>query len=311
MPDIASIIEKGAQNPWLFLPAALLLGALHALEPGHSKSMMAAFIIAVRGTPAQAAVLGLSAAIGHTIVIWALAVAGLWLGDKLILDKAEPWLMVATGLLVVALAVRIFYLLGGGGHAHDHGGHHHDEHDHDHGGHAHTHDHEEHARHSHAHEHHGHGHGHDHGNAPASSTVASTAPASAPAKPHDAHAAAHAADIERRLAGRTVTTWDIAWFGFSAGLLPCPAAFAVLVVCLQLKRAALGLAMVAAFSAGLAITLVGIGIAAAWAARKASESGSGGWLERWGHVLPYASASIVLAVGLFVLGRGLIGLHVI
>src|SRR5690242_15846931 len=46
MPDLAGLIQAGAANPWLYLPAAILLGALHALEPGHSKSMMAAFIIA-------------------------------------------------------------------------------------------------------------------------------------------------------------------------------------------------------------------------------------------------------------------------
>ena len=55
MPDIATVIQNGAANPWLYLPFAVLLGALHALEPGHSKSLMAAFIVAIRGTPAQAA----------------------------------------------------------------------------------------------------------------------------------------------------------------------------------------------------------------------------------------------------------------
>ena len=42
---------------WLFLPAAVLLGALHGLEPGHSKTMMASFIISIRGTVAQAVLL--------------------------------------------------------------------------------------------------------------------------------------------------------------------------------------------------------------------------------------------------------------
>jgi len=42
VPDIARIIQSGGANPWFYLPAALRLGALHALEPGHSKSMMAA-----------------------------------------------------------------------------------------------------------------------------------------------------------------------------------------------------------------------------------------------------------------------------
>ena len=54
-----------------------MLGALHALEPGHSKSLMAAFIIAIRGTIPQAVLLGLSAAVGHTLIVWLLALIGL------------------------------------------------------------------------------------------------------------------------------------------------------------------------------------------------------------------------------------------
>ena len=46
------IFQQGATAAWLYLPTAVLLGALHGLEPGHSKTMMAAFIIAVRGTVA-------------------------------------------------------------------------------------------------------------------------------------------------------------------------------------------------------------------------------------------------------------------
>jgi len=43
---------------------------------------MAAYIVAIRGTAGQAATLGLSAAVGHTIVVWALAVAALGLGER-------------------------------------------------------------------------------------------------------------------------------------------------------------------------------------------------------------------------------------
>ena len=109
MPDLVAVIEAGASNPWIYLPAALVLGALHALEPGHSKSLMAAFIIAIKGTIGDAVLLGLSAAIGHTIVVWAIALIGLTLGDKLILDKAEPWLVLISGVLIVALASRLIW----------------------------------------------------------------------------------------------------------------------------------------------------------------------------------------------------------
>ena len=56
MTDFHTLLAGG--NAWLFIPSAILLGALHGLEPGHSKTMMAAFIVAVRGTVTQAVLLG-------------------------------------------------------------------------------------------------------------------------------------------------------------------------------------------------------------------------------------------------------------
>ena len=75
----------------------------------------------------------------------------------------------------------------------------------------------------------------------------------------DAHAAAHAAELKRQLAKGPVTNADVAWFGFSGGLIPCPAAFAVLLACFHQKAYGLGVVMVAAFSIGLALMLVAIG----------------------------------------------------
>ena len=59
MPTFAELLQQGAAHAWLFVPSAILLGALHGLEPGHSKTMMAAFIIAIRGTMWQAVLLTL------------------------------------------------------------------------------------------------------------------------------------------------------------------------------------------------------------------------------------------------------------
>ncbi|KAA5599489.1 nickel/cobalt efflux transporter [Blastochloris sulfoviridis] len=270
MPDLATVIQAGAANPWLYLPAAVLLGALHALEPGHSKSLMAAFIVAIRGTPAQAVLLGVSAAIGHTIVVWGLAVLGLTLGDALILDRAEPWLVLASGLLVMLLAARLLRSIRRTAHVHEDHGHDHD-HDHHHAGHAHEAD---------AHE------------------------ADAHAHAGDAHAAAHAREIAARFGGeRTVRNWEIAWFGFTGGLLPCPAAIAVLLICLQIKALTLGVAMVAAFSLGLAITLIAIGLVAAWGTRRAAAGWSG--FDRWAGRLPYISGALVMTLGVFITLRGL------
>ncbi|KPL54229.1 hypothetical protein ABB55_20070 [Prosthecomicrobium hirschii] len=302
MPDITTLIQSGAANPWLYLPLAVLLGALHALEPGHSKSMMAAFIIAVRGTPGQAVLLGLSAAFGHTIVVWVIALIGLWLGDRLILDKAEPWLLIASGLLVVALALRIVGLIGTeteGDHGHGSHGHSAHGHGHRHGAHSgsgapdragrdHHHHHDDHHPDS---DHGAHSH-HDH------------PPASDPEAGLDAHAAAHAREIRTRFAGRrSVGTGEILWFGFTGGLLPCPAAIAVLLICLQMRAFTLGIGMVLAFSAGLAATMVTVGVVAAWGAGAARARWAG--MDRWGARLPYLSAGIVLVLGLAMAARGI------
>jgi nickel/cobalt exporter len=76
---LTDIFQQGAAAAWLYLPTAVLLGALHGLEPGHSKTMMAAFIIAVRGTVGQAVLLGLCATLSHTLIVWVVALGGMYL----------------------------------------------------------------------------------------------------------------------------------------------------------------------------------------------------------------------------------------
>lgn len=240
MPDIVEIIRNHAANGWLYLPVAIVLGALHALEPGHAKSLMATYIVAIRGTARQAVILALSAAIGHTIVVWILVVAVFLIGERYIVEQAEPWLMMFSGILVILLAARMLISVGHK-HSHYHGQHHH----HDHGDHS-----------------------HDHG---------------------------HSHSISTR-SDRPISGLEIAWFGFTGGLLPCPAAIAVLLICIQLKAFALGIAMVAAFSIGLALTLVLIGVSVAWGAERAMAR----WpkLNRIAERLPFLSGGLVLAVGI-------------
>jgi nickel/cobalt exporter len=66
---------------------------------------------------------------------------------------------------------------------------------------------------------------------------------------------AHADETRRRFVSRNVTTGQIVMFGLSGGLIPCSAAIAVLVLCLQLHQAWLGVALVLCFNIGLTITL--------------------------------------------------------
>jgi nickel/cobalt exporter len=266
MPDISALIQSGVTNAWLLLPVAVVLGALHALEPGHSKSMMTAFIVAIHGTAPQAVLLALAATVGHTMVVWALAILAWQLQDTTLLEKAEPWLLLVGGLLIVTLALRILSRLGPLADAYRHG----------------------------------HGHDLNHQQAPAHSHDDMN---------EDAHAVAHAAELKQQLAKGSVTNSDVAWFGFTGGLMPCPAAFAVLLACFHQKAYALGVVMVAAFSIGLALTLVAVGLLAAWGARALAARQTG--LDRFSRWAPYASAAIVLVIGLFVTAQGIAALKVV
>lgn len=369
MSDFSALLQQG--NAWLFIPSAILLGALHGLEPGHSKTMMAAFIVAIRGTLGQAVLLGLSATLSHTAVVWAVAMAGLHFGRNWSAEASEPYLQLASAVLIIAVAIWMLWRTWRHErHAHDH------HHDHDHGheavrridtGHGvvtlaifedgvpprfrlqpeDKHGHawaaaEVHAeltrpdgsteRYSFAQGHgyleseqaipephsftlrlqlgHGH-HSHDydvvfsehhHGQA----AEADGLDFGTEGEYQDAHERAHANDIRRRFANRQVSTGQIVLFGLTGGLIPCPASITVLLLCLQLKKVALGATLVLCFSIGLALTLVASGALAALGVRHASKrfSGFGGFARK----APYFSGGVIVLVGLYVGYHGLVAL---
>ena len=440
MTDITQIIQSGSAHAWLYIPVAILLGALHGLEPGHSKTMMAAFIIAIRGTVWQAVLLGLSAAISHSLLIWILAALALHYGGQWNAEHTEPYFHLASAAMIFALAVWMYLRTRrevAEAHAHDHR----DGHDH---GHTHEHDTpraksdepDQWQAHSHSHtaaprlltgetmtasglilpagmaapsaaparsakqgphggmlldtghgwlevcifetgvpprfriypckangetvplpkgtqlgietarldgrtqkfafeakdtfweatselpepheflavislghsdhahtyrlrfteEHHGHSH----------APVAVEEPEDDGVEYQDAHERAHAQDIAKRFANRTVTTPQIVLFGITGGLMPCPAAFTILVVCLQIKKVVLGFALVAAFSFGLALTMVIVGAVAAWSVNHAEKrfSGFGDWMRR----APYISCALLVLLAAFMAWQGWQGL---
>ncbi|MBA2964488.1 MULTISPECIES: nickel/cobalt efflux transporter [Ramlibacter] len=296
MTDFASLLQQG--NAWLFVPSAILLGALHGLEPGHSKTMMAAFIVAVRGTVGQAVLLGLAATVSHTAVVWAVALGGLYLGREWDATTSEPYFELASGILILVVAAWMLWRTWprrpahhAHGHAHGHG--HGPGHDHHHDGHHHD---------GHHHDGH-HDHGHDHHSDHAHDAV----PDQAGDGYADAHERAHAEDIQRRFSGRQVTTGQIVLFGLTGGLIPCPASITVLLLCLQLKQMTLGAALVLCFSIGLALTLVASGALAAWSVRRVS--GRWGGFGAFAQRAPLVSAALIGVVGLVVCYEGLRGLQ--
>ena len=261
MIDFSQALQQG--NAWLFVPTAIALGALHGLEPGHSKTLMAAFIIAIRGTVAQAVLLGLSATVSHTAVVWLVAMVGLYLGQQGNAEASEPYFQVLSAVLIIGVAfwmmLRTWQQQQAQSPTHDH---------------AHP---------------HGHDHHHDHAHEDV---------------PLDAHAAAHAKDIEQRFANRQVTTGQIVVFGLTGGLIPCPAAITVLLLCLQLKKIALGATLVLGFSVGLALTMVMSGALAALSIKHVSKQWSG--FGAFAAKAPYFSSVLMLLIGGYV---GYHGLH--
>src|SRR5476649_1716218 len=125
MTDFLHALQNGSTSLWLFIPAAILLGGLHGLEPGHSKTMMAAFIIAIRGTVTQAVLLGLSATISHTAIVWVIAIAGLHFGKQWNMEANEPYFQIASAVLILAVAlwmiIRTYRHQHNYSHSHDHG----------------------------------------------------------------------------------------------------------------------------------------------------------------------------------------------
>ena len=374
MPDIANLIQQGAVNLWIFIPTAILLGALHGLEPGHSKTMMAAFIIAVRGTVKQAAMLGLAATISHTAVVWLVCVVGIYfLGGKFDAETTEPYFQLVSGILIVGIALWMLHRTWKHQqdfrkiHAHDHAPH--DENriiDTGHGlikleiyeigqpprfrlseesQHALSHyglndisleckrldgmiqtfhftrrgdflestteipePHQFMARLtlSHADHHHYYDiefteHGHTHAE-PEPAGVELVSP-----EYQDAHELAHANDIRRRFTNtQNVTTRQIIVFGLTGGLIPCPASITVLLLCLQLKKIALGGLLVLCFSIGLALTMVASGVVAAISVKQATKHWSG--FSVIAGKAPYFSGGIIILIGLYVTYHGLLAI---
>ncbi|EHA0688202.1 nickel/cobalt efflux protein RcnA [Escherichia coli] len=283
MTEFTTLLQQG--NAWFFIPSAILLGALHGLEPGHSKTMMAAFIIAIKGTIKQAVMLGLAATISHTAVVWLIAFGGMVISKRFTAQSAEPWLQLISAVIIISTAFWMFWRTWRGErnwlenmHEHDHEHHHHD-HEH-HQDHDHDHDHD--------HEHH---HHHEHGDNE---------------EYQDAHARAHANDIKRRFDGREVTNWQILLFGLTGGLIPCPAAITVLLISIQLKALTLGATLVVSFSIGLALTLVTVGVGAAISVQQVAKRWSG--FNTLAKRAPYFSSLLIGLVGVYMGVHGFMGI---
>ena len=125
----------------LLLGSAFVWGALHALSPGHGKTMVAGYLVGSRGRPKDAALLGLTVTITHTSAVFALGLITLAASAYVLPEDLYPWLGVASGAMVIAIGLWAIWTRLRRWRAmraeHDHGHHH----MHAHGGHSHTHSH--------------------------------------------------------------------------------------------------------------------------------------------------------------------------
>jgi nickel/cobalt transporter (NicO) family protein len=148
--ELASIVNVQDLTPLAILVSlgiAVVLGVLHALSPGHGKTIMAAYLVGGRGSSRQAVGLGLAVTVSHTLGV--LALAGITLAASSVLppERLYPVLGVASGALVIGIGGSLLWrrlrsLLEERGHAHGHA-HEHlhaDAHEHEHP-HAHPHPH--------------------------------------------------------------------------------------------------------------------------------------------------------------------------
>ncbi len=105
------LVSTRQMSFWFLFTAALIsagLGALHALEPGHGKTIVAAYLVGSRGTPRHAVLLGLIVTAAHTAGVYALGVITLYASRWIVPEQLYPWLGVISGLMIAGLATYLF-----------------------------------------------------------------------------------------------------------------------------------------------------------------------------------------------------------
>jgi len=294
--DFLSRTLHSKEIPLNILLAALIvafgLGAAHALTPGHGKTIVASYLVGARGTLKHAAFLGLMVTATHTITVFALGLATLFLFRFIVPERIMEILGVISGLSIAVIGAGMLWKrLSAQRNRHPHHHHHSHPHDHDHPrvhDHSHPHQLDDHVHahpHPHSHSHdlgHGHSHGHDHS--------------------HHHGPGDHTHVPEGEITWASLTTLAI-----SGGLVPCESALVLLLGAIALGRIGLGLLLLISFSLGLAGVLMAIGAIVLYAKRALPErarTGRGRW-TKWTQWTPIASAGLVALLGVVMTGVSL------
>ena len=106
--QFTELIVSQQLGAWFLLTAAFIaagLGALHALEPGHGKTIVAAYLVGSRGTARHAVLLGLVVTVSHTAGVFALGAVTLYASRYIVPEQLYPWLGVLSGLTIAVLGI--------------------------------------------------------------------------------------------------------------------------------------------------------------------------------------------------------------
>jgi ABC-type nickel/cobalt efflux system permease component RcnA len=242
--SFANLVDRSGSLPVvaLCLLLAMGFGALHAVAPGHGKTIMAAYLVGAGGRVRQALAGGVAISLMHTASVLAIGGVVLWAQRFIPPEQIYPWLGLASGVVVVGLGAVLLVVRTRG------------------------------RRHNQGHDHDVHGHSHDH------STV----------------------DPSRSLLSRK----GLAALAVSGGLLPSPTALVVLLASVAIHRVAFGLALIVAFSVGLAGALTTVGVVAIRARDLFARRLTG----RLANALPVGSAAVIFAAGAVLLARAAVQL---
>jgi ABC-type nickel/cobalt efflux system permease component RcnA len=267
---LAELIAVPSITPTIALFGLLLafgLGAMHAMSPGHGKTVVGAYLVGSRGTIKHALFLGATVTITHTLGVFVLGLVTLFASNYILPEKLLPFLSFVSGLLVLYIGLtmfksRLFSALGWetAGHHHHHG------HDHSH-------------EHGHHHHHHGeHHHDHDHSH-----------------HSHDAFTHTHDGHTHSHLPPDEISWKSLLALGISGGLLPCPSALVLMLSAINLGRVGYGLILTTAFSFGLAATLTAVGLIFLYGGKLVGGSKFGE--SRLVKTLPVFSAFVIACLG--------------
>ena len=258
-----------------FIASSFWAGAAHAATPGHGKTIAAAYIVGARGKPIDAVILGIFVTLSHVsgiVLVGVLASLGsTWLRPQ----RIEAYLAIAVGILVIVLGLWMLWAqrdlvalaMGEAGEPGDATSRAADAHAREHG-------------HDHAPHDHPHSHAHDHGH-------------HEPVVWHShGFGKVHAHRLDVVAENRPKLPMLLA-LGVAGGLLPDPAALALLLGALSSGKVMLGLITVLVFSLGFAATLVVVGIVAAKVGERVLD-----WLDSiWMVRMQIATSLLIIGMG--------------